>query len=58
MRDAAPISKAEAEATLQREYEFDRDRAAVGRRPSGLELLAVRRCLYGDGRAAHLLYRA
>ena len=22
-----------------------------------LELLAVRRCLYGDGRAAHLMYR-
>jgi anti-sigma factor RsiW len=54
--DAAPISKAEAEATLQREYAL-----TVAVPPSsdaeGLELVAVRRCLYGDGRAAHLLYR-
>ena len=24
---------------------------------SNLQLMAVRRCLYGDGRAAHLMYR-
>jgi hypothetical protein len=51
-----PISKERAEATLQTEYDL-----AVSVPPSSaeqhLDLLAVRRCLYGDGRAAHLMYR-
>ncbi len=54
--DGRPIPAPEAEATLQREYGF-----SVSVPPSSpadrLELMAVRRCLYGDGRAAHLMYR-
>ena len=54
--DGRPIPAPEAEATLQREYGF-----TVTVPPSSpaqhLELMAVRRCLYGDGRAAHLMYR-
>jgi anti-sigma factor RsiW len=52
---ATPITKAEAEATLEREYGFA---VAVPELDAneGLRLIAVRRCLYGDGRAAHLLY--
>ena len=50
------IPKAQAEATLKQEFDFD-----VNVPPSlagdQLELLGVRRCLYGDGRAAHLMYR-
>jgi anti-sigma factor RsiW len=50
------IPKEQAEATLRREFDFD-----VTVPPSlaaeQLELLGVRRCLYGDGRAAHLMYR-
>ena len=46
----------EAEATLQSEFDL-----TVSVPPSlpqeQLELHAVRRCLYGDGRAAHLMYR-
>jgi anti-sigma factor RsiW len=54
--DGAPIAKAEAESTLLREYGFS---AKV---PDSLpaerfDLLAVRHCLYGDGLAAHVLYR-
>lgn len=52
---AATITKADAEATLAREYDFALtvpDPGATG----GMRLIAVRRCLYGDGRAAHLLY--
>ncbi len=51
------ISKADAEATIKREYGWTvsvPDAAGA----EGLSLVAVRRCLYGDGRAAHLLYRA
>lgn len=51
------ISQAEAEATIKREYGWTisvPDTAAA----EGLALVAVRRCLYGDGLAAHLLYRA
>jgi len=54
--DGPAISKADAEATLQRDYGF-----TVSVPPSAdaerLQLMAVRRCLYGDGRAAHILYR-
>lgn len=53
----ARIGKADAEATLRRDYGIAAsvpDSAPDGR----LELLGVRRCLYGDGLAAHLLYRA
>jgi anti-sigma factor RsiW len=54
--DAAPISKEQAETTLNREFDL-----IVKVPPSlaaeKLELMAVRRCLYGDGRAAHLMYR-
>jgi len=54
--DGAPIAKAQAEATLKQEFGL-----IVKVPPSlaaeKLELMAVRRCLYGDGRAAHLMYR-
>lgn len=54
--DGQPIAKAIAEATLQQEFGF-----TVNVPPSApeddLQLLAVRRCLYGDGRAAHVMYR-
>ena len=54
--DGAPIAEQQAEATLSREFDL-----IVKVPPSlaaeKLELRAVRRCLYGDGRAAHLMYR-
>ena len=54
--DGAPIAEAAAEATLKDEFGL-----TVNVPPSQpsekLELMAVRRCLYGDGRAAHLMYR-
>jgi len=54
--DGAPIAKERAEATLKQEFDL-----IVNVPPSlaaeKLELMAVRRCLYGDGRAAHLMYR-
>jgi len=51
-----PITKAEAEAELLREYGWPLEvPETLG--PEGGRLVAVRRCLYGDGRAAHLLYR-
>ena len=54
--DGQPIAKADAEATLLRDFDFSVSVPAS--LPSErLDLLAVRRCLYGDGRAAHLLYR-
>jgi anti-sigma factor RsiW len=53
---AGSITAVQAEATLKREFDL-----TVTVPPSleaeRLELMAVRRCLYGDGRAAHLLYR-
>lgn len=55
--DGPPISKAEAEALLQREYGWTMSVPASSA-ADGLELVAVRHCLYGDGLAAHLLYRA
>jgi len=54
--DGEPIAEAAAETTLKEEFGF-----TVNVPPSlpseKLELMAVRRCLYGDGRAAHLMYR-
>lgn len=52
---AAQITKAEAETTLNREYGFSLTIPEPGG-VQGLRLVAVRRCLYGDGLAAHLLY--
>ena len=54
--DGQPIASADAEATLL--HDFDFSVSVPASLPSErLDLLAVRRCLYGDGRAAHLLYR-
>ena len=54
--DGQPIAKADAEATLH--HDFDLTVTIPPSVPSEhLELMAVRRCLYGDGRAAHLMYR-
>lgn len=54
--DGAPIAADAAETTLKDEFDF-----TVKVPPSlpaeNLQLMAVRRCLYGDGRAAHLMYR-
>ncbi|MBY0496687.1 MAG: hypothetical protein K2Y23_20970 [Cyanobacteria bacterium] len=54
--DGEPIAKEQAEATLKQEFDFS---VAVPAPLAAekLELMAVRRCLYGDGRAAHLMYR-
>jgi anti-sigma factor RsiW len=52
---AATITKADAEATLNREYGLVLTVPDLGA-IDGMRLIAVRRCLYGDGRAAHLLY--
>ena len=54
--DGAPISKADAEATIAREYGWSASVPASAA-AEGVELVAVRHCLYGDGMAAHLLYR-
>ncbi len=54
--DGAPISKAHAESTLEVEYGLDVI-VPASRPEDRLELMAVRRCLYGDGRAAHVMYR-
>ena len=54
--DGAPIPKEQAEATLKREFDFTVAVPAAAAAEQ-LELMAVRRCLYGDGRAAHLMYR-
>jgi anti-sigma factor RsiW len=54
--DGQPITKAQAEAALKQEYGLEV--IVPDSRPGDrLELMAVRRCLYGDGRAAHLMYR-
>jgi anti-sigma factor RsiW len=52
---AAPISTTEAEAIIERDHGW---RASVPASIDGLTLVAVRHCLYGDGLAAHVLYRA
>jgi anti-sigma factor RsiW len=54
--DGEPMSKAAAEAALKQE--FDLTVAVPASIPDErFNLMAVRRCLYGDGRAAHLMYR-
>lgn len=54
--DGEPIPAAQAEATLKQEFDFTVSvPASLG--AENLELMAVRRCLYGDGRAAHVMYR-
>ncbi len=54
--DGEPIAGGAGRSDAQAGLRFHRDRAGVAAAEQ-LELLAVRRCLYGDGRAAHLLYR-
>jgi anti-sigma factor RsiW len=49
------VTVAEAEAELKRDYGWDVTVPPTAGAPDG-RLVAVRRCLYGDGRAAHLLY--
>jgi len=54
--DDPPIAKADAEAMLRND--FDLAVAVPASVPAEhLQLMAVRRCLYGDGRAAHVMYR-
>lgn len=50
------LTVAEAEAELLQDYGWDLDVPETAGAADG-RLVAVRRCLYGDGRAAHLLYR-
>jgi len=50
------LSVAEAEAELLNDYGWQLSVPPSAGSDQG-RLLAVRRCLYGDGRAAHLLYR-
>ena len=54
--DGQPIASADAEATLLRDFDLSVT-VPASLSSERLDLLAVRRCLYGDGRAAHLLYR-
>jgi len=54
--DAAPIPAEQAEATLKQEFDFIVS-VPASLEAEKLELMAVRRCLYGDGRAAHVMYR-
>lgn len=49
------VTVAEAEAELKREYGWDLPVPPTAGAADG-HLVAVRRCIYGDGRAAHLLY--
>lgn len=49
------VTVAEAEDELQSEYGWDLAVPATAGLPDS-RLVAVRRCLYGEGRAAHLLY--
>jgi hypothetical protein len=54
--DGAPLAKADAESILKNE--FGLSVAVPASLPADrLQLVAVRRCLYGDGRAAHVMYR-
>jgi anti-sigma factor RsiW len=54
--DGQPLEKTAAEATLRND--FDLSVAVPASDPSqGLTLMAVRRCLYGDGLGAHVMYR-
>ena len=54
--DDEPIQAVQAEATLKQEFDFIVS-VPASLEAEKLELMAVRRCLYGDGRAAHVLYR-
>jgi anti-sigma factor RsiW len=54
--DGEPIPREQAEAVLRQEYGFT-VKVPASLPAERLELLGVRRCLYGDGRAAHLMYR-
>jgi anti-sigma factor RsiW len=54
--DGAPIAKQQAEATLKQDFDLIVN-VPASLAAEKLELMAVRRCLYGDGRAAHLMYR-
>jgi anti-sigma factor RsiW len=54
--DGEPIPAAQAEATLKQEFDFTVT-VPASLAAENLELMAVRRCLYGDGRAAHIMYR-
>ena len=54
--DGQPIAKAAAEATLQNDFGLSVT-VPASLPAERIELMAVRRCLYGDGRAAHLMYR-
>jgi hypothetical protein len=54
--DGQPIAKETAEATLQKEFGLTVN-VPESAPEEHLQLLAVRRCLYGDGRAAHVMYR-
>lgn len=54
--DREPIPAAQAEATLKQEFDLAVT-VPASLDAENLELMAVRRCLYGDGRAAHVLYR-
>ena len=54
--DGEPIQKQAAETLMKEQFGFTV--SVPSSLPSEkLELMAVRRCLYGDGRAAHLMYR-
>lgn len=54
--DATPIEKQAAETTLKNDFDFSMV-VPSSSRAEHVQLMAVRRCLYGDGLAAHLLYR-
>lgn len=53
---AETLTVAEAQRELLEDYGWHLDVPPTGGDADG-RLVAVRRCLYGDGRAAHLLYR-
>lgn len=52
----APITSAQAEDTIRTVYGRSL-KVPAGIESEGMKLVAVRQCLYGDGQAAHLLYR-
>jgi hypothetical protein len=54
--DAASIAQADAEAALKNDFDFSVV-VPASLPEDHLQLMAVRRCLYGDGRAAHVMYR-
>lgn len=54
--DQPTITRAAAETALRERYGWSLD-VPEARPESGLRLVAVRRCLYGEGWIAHVLYR-